>query len=780
MAKKFFSKALSVGLSLVLCVSLAMPGFAASFAELQGVIDNQQSLINEETNETRIGYEDGKVTLYENVTHESDEGNKRVTFSGEDINITLDLNGKTIDGNGEVGVIAVNKGASLTIEDSSETGGGKITGGQVAVGGGIIVNGRGESGKGSELTINGGEITGNEATLHGGGVVVDPHTKFTMNGGKITGNTSAGSGGGVNMNSQAEFTMNGGEISGNTSGNCGGGVEVIFESTFTMNGGKITGNEATHDGGGVGVGQDGTFVMNNGEISGNEGAFGGGVANSGSTTMNGGEISGNSAVIGGGIASIKGDVTVSAGTISGNEAENEGGGIYAAYTETEVNGEISGNNAANGGGIQAVLSDVTLKGNAQINGNTTEMHGGGVNIQQGSLTMEEGAVVSGNTGNMGGGIFAHDVEAEINGEVSDNTAHWGGGLYAQGGSEAVIGGKVSGNTVDQNGGGIYITGSKATLNGGEITGNSADKTGGGVVSASNSEFTMTAGAINNNSAAKADDIHSQGSKLTLIEAAGTLNSDNKPITGWYFDGGEGWGSNGQFGYYSQDQAVVGVVCTGTASLKAAHDQYFQLIDMDGNVRAEVEKGTMVDVSEFEKPTLDGFAFVGWTVNGELVEGPFEVTGEVELGVRWELIPTNPPETEITDPEVPLAAGPVTRAEFVDYLWRHEGEPAPAEDSGLFEDVTEEHEYSPAMAWAKSIGIIEAYEDGTFEPDELVTVSAVRDILTRFAAYAGMTMPELTTLTGDEDEAVLNCDEVLAEFFGEEYVPAQDEESEVAA
>lgn len=64
---------------------------------------------------------------------------------------------------------------------------------------------------------------------------------------------------------------------------------------------------------------------------------------------------------------------------------------------------------------------------------------------------------------------------------------------------------------------------------------------------------------------------------------------------------------------------------------------------------------------------------------------------------------------------------------------------------------EEHEYSPAVAWAKSIGIIDGYEDGIFEPDELVTVSTVRSILTRFAAYADMAMPELTTLTGADDE-----------------------------
>lgn len=136
------------------------------------------------------------------------------------------------------------------------------------------------------------------------------------------------------------------------------------------------------------------------------------------------------------------------------------------------------------------------------------------------------------------------------------------------------------------------------------------------------------------------------------------------------------------------------------------------------------------------------------------------------------------ETEIDEPAIPLAAGPVTRAQFVDYLWRHEGEPeAPA---STFTDVPADHEYAPAIGWAQSIGLVSGNGNGEFEPDELVTVAAVRAILTRFASVNGMAMPELTALAGDDGEAVLNCDEILAEFFGEEYTPALDEEIEIAA
>ena len=126
-------------------------------------------------------------------------------------------------------------------------------------------------------------------------------------------------------------------------------------------------------------------------------------------------------------------------------------------------------------------------------------------------------------------------------------------------------------------------------------------------------------------------------------------------------------------------------------------------------------------------------------------------------------------TTIDDTLIPLASGPVTRAQFVDYLWRHEG--SPAAESELFAD----HEYAPAIAWALSVEIIG--ED--FQPDELVTVADVRTILGSFAQVFGtnaVDVADLTTLTGADDEAVLNCDQVLAEFFGEEYVVPEDLDS----
>lgn len=76
-------------------------------------------------------------------------------------------------------------------------------------------------------------------------------------------------------------------------------------------------------------------------------------------------------------------------------------------------------------------------------------------------------------------------------------------------------------------------------------------------------------------------------------------------------------------------------------------------------------------------------------------------------------------------------------------------------------------------------VVFAYDDGTFEPDELVTVAAAREFLDNFAKVFGtnaVDAADLTTLTGADDEAMLNCGQVLAEFFGEAYELPQEMDS----
>ncbi|MBR2594018.1 MAG: InlB B-repeat-containing protein, partial [Firmicutes bacterium] len=203
--------------------------------------------------------------------------------------VTIDLNGYTLKGTGSAAVIFVN-GGTLTINDTSSSKAGKITGGSSSTGGGVSVR------SGGSLTMNGGTITGNKTDNTGAGIYIQgTNSSAVMNGGTVTGNTSTGNGGGVHCNNGCTFTLNGGSITGNTAIN-GGGVSAY--GTFVMNGGEITNNTASTEGGGVYFYSNGSsvFTMTGGKITGNSSKGpGGGMFCKNGTKIN---LSGNTIISG--------------------------------------------------------------------------------------------------------------------------------------------------------------------------------------------------------------------------------------------------------------------------------------------------------------------------------------------------------------------------------------------------------------------------------------------------------------------------------------------------
>ncbi len=237
-----------------------------------------------------------------------------------DKQVTLDLAGYTIDRglkdkepvfDGRIFYIEDN--GNLTLNDSSQTKTGKLTGGNTddSRGGAIYCSGI--------LTMNGGTIEGNASDpadndSYGGGVYVYGKSKsFTMNGGTIKDN-KASFGGGVCAYDLISFTMNYGTITGNTATTYGGGI--YFKNSNATGSPKAT--------------------INDGSISGNSASQGGGIyVQTTALTMTGGTITGNHAIgndgnsgFGGGIADYSGS-KITGGTITGNLADSKGGGVYA-------------------------------------------------------------------------------------------------------------------------------------------------------------------------------------------------------------------------------------------------------------------------------------------------------------------------------------------------------------------------------------------------------------------------------------------------------------------
>ena len=193
----------------------------------------------------------GDVTLTGDVTA---QGTDSALVVPEGKTVTLDLNGHTINrslaspaddkdesANKKGNAIIVN--GTLTVNDTSESKQGKITGAyskrEYFKCGAIYVA------SGGNFTLNAGSISGNKAGIegeiswhYGAGVSVDNGGTFTMNGGSISGNHSSWLGGGMASDSGATVNLLGGKIEKNTtsgtkSGAClGGGVAAYGNVTI--------------------------------------------------------------------------------------------------------------------------------------------------------------------------------------------------------------------------------------------------------------------------------------------------------------------------------------------------------------------------------------------------------------------------------------------------------------------------------------------------------------------------------------------------------------------
>ena len=188
------------------------------------------------------------------------------------------------------------------------------------------------------------------------------------------------------------------------------------------------------------------ITMKGGDISGegtNLNGYGGGISvAAGTLNLNGVIVSGSIAYTGGGIYNDEGATisSISACTISGNEANGEygGGGIYNGGTITAIlNSAISENtihNDESGGGI-CNIALITTIANSTISGNTASF-GGGI-FSAGLITTISNSTISGNTAtgdeSGGGGIVnfsGGEITTLTNTTICGNTASGEEGLGA--------------------------------------------------------------------------------------------------------------------------------------------------------------------------------------------------------------------------------------------------------------------------------------------------------------------------------------------------------------
>jgi len=266
------------------------------------------------------------------------------------------------------GTLTFNSGKIHDNKSSGNTkvGAGVNNSGTMILNGGTIINNSAKSSGGGiyntgKLTVKSGEVSFNSSATSGGGIA--SKGTLILKGGQVYGNYALNYGGGI-YNSGATY-MYYATVMGNKCGKGGGGMENT--NYASLSGGLISKNSSAASGGGFYNGGKGEAVLSGVKITGNSSGGsngGGGVQNMGKLTVKGSTvISGNTAgTVGGGINNTtstdgtkSGKLFITGGTITGNTAGSHGGGVYNNGKSMSLSGgSITGNDASgNGDGINS-------------------------------------------------------------------------------------------------------------------------------------------------------------------------------------------------------------------------------------------------------------------------------------------------------------------------------------------------------------------------------------------------------------------------------------------
>ena len=96
---------------------------------------------------------------------------------------------------------------------------------------------------------------------------------------------------------------------------------------------------------------------------------------------------------------------------------------------------------------------------------------------------------------------------------------------------------------------------------------------------------------------------------------------------------------------------------------------------------------------------------------------------------------------------------LSRAMLVAVLHRLEG--SPAASGGDFTDVADGDWYAQAVNWAASVGVVNGFDDGTFQPNTAITREQLAAILMNYAQYKGQDVSARATLDTYNDAAAIS-------------------------
>ena len=726
MAKKFFPRALSVGLSLALCASMVLPSFAASFADLQNAIDGKsdtaETQFTAEDGSTRYGYGDKNEETGKYGIEAWTEGDTRKVELNEDVEFKF--------GEDTTQDIYGTSGHNLNTKAQS----------------GIVIDGTKEGQENVVIELNGHDIDLNpnyvmELETREDGVVnfqyyeaqKDGEGNFVKdeNGDKVA-DTSKKMGGNYDdyLTRATVITVTGGA---NVTINDSSATEV----TKTLPG-TITKDE---DGNPVSASGEGTHEVT--YYEGGKGAITGGcnADPDGKNDGDGYKWEGQW-IAGGGITIHGSSLTMNGASAVKNLGFGHGGGIYVYRdSDLEMNGgRVSENMVADGvsqgggiGSFEGADNHVLLTG-VELSENLSYMFGGAFSANGGHSYFDHCTVQGNVAGSIVGGILGGDEDYILNSTITGNTAwvYWNDQKYP---STSVSSENIYHSNVCNNFHFDY-----------------------------DSQVTTPEAGSTHQDAESWKEYHED--EKQRVEPNGTEEAGKMVYVCDYCGG-----------LHHEVPLYMIRVDRNTNSDNDITD------DVIEGGKTPSDPGTPTR----ENYTFGGWFVVTTDEEGNEVETPFDPSKPVEEGmlIRAKWTPNTDggnggnngnDDITLTDEEIPLA-GIFTRGDAIGYLWRQAGEPE--WELSDFEDVPEDHEWAVAIGWAQDMGIARADEEGNFRPDDLVLRSVesleispegeLQEFLNWYAAYAGVELDEgelFIQLAGAWDDVIMGeeAQVIFDEFF----------------
>ncbi len=368
------------------------------------------------------------------------------------------INGNTASGagadNGGGGIYALNGGTVNLVNGATVSN--NIADGASGSGGGILVD------VDANFSATDSFITGNRANRAGGGIeVVAGIGTASLTNSSLDNNNAGvspavaapGNGGGLHISGMQDFTITGGTVNGNFANREGGGL-WNGSGVMTVDGALIDGNtalgpEANRGGAGI-FNNGGTLnVLNGTTISNNlstgaSGSGGGLLSTAGAVTVNNSTFDSNSANrAGGAIELIDGTLDFNNSVMSNNDvdgtagtpAPGNGGGFHVTGMSGTINfigSSIFGNEAANDGGGLWNQNGTTMNVSNSVLYDNSAGEGGAIYNNTGSITTVMTSTISGNTASVsGGGLSNNGASLDLNAvTIAQNTSATGGGIDA--------------------------------------------------------------------------------------------------------------------------------------------------------------------------------------------------------------------------------------------------------------------------------------------------------------------------------------------------------------